>query len=1083
VVISDEPLTEHIPLYKDPKRPELITGYPMGPIEKIGLLKMDFLGLRTLTVIANTVKLVTESRGIMLDIDTIPLDDGRTYQLLSEARTFGVFQLESSGMREALRNLRPERLEDVIAMVALYRPGPMEMIPDFINRKHGRAKLTYEHPLMEKYLQETHGIMVYQEQVMQIASEMAGFSMGEADILRRAMGKKDREMMAQQRAKFVQGAKARGISEKKAEKIFDLMAPFAGYAFNKCLTGDTQIEMADGAQRPIAGVSAGDMVLTRDGPFRALGVRPSGVRQVGQLLLANGMTVRCTPDHPVFTPLGWVNVEDLTRDDFVAVARELPCGPRMVPEHFPSLLGYALSEGSLGYDSHFYLYSTGPDEIEDMRQILSTFTNTATRVEQRAEGKTRSIRPVRIDRKAPSGAVEFLFKECGLQGKGALAKRVPPIVDGWNRTAIAILVGKLFQGDGCIHVKTRSIFYATSSAALAKDVRRLLLKLCILSTIHRKTFAYRGERRPGYTVNLLGGRSAYVRFQNLVGPHLVGRRRAALATLVASYCGMKAVLARGTVDVLPESLYQEPLREAVRKRYPSLKAGCRALGIAYRLLFTDGRKRGIRRDTLAYLADRLDSPQLQALAESATGWSRPRGFVLEGLEPTYDFEVPVARNFIANGIVVHNSHAAAYALVAYQTAFLKANYPVEFMAALLTSEMGDTDKIVRYIEECRAMGIQVLPPGVNLSGVQFSVVGETIRFGLAAIKNVGEAAIQSILETRKEKGTFPSLFDFCRRVDLRLVNRRVIESLIKAGAFDSLGVTRGHLLASLDEAMEAGQRHQRDRLQGQVSLFDVIGEGSAGSSTPVAAPEPSKPDQQPTERESDQLLAYEKEVLGFYLSGHPLTRLAPDAERHGAIPISQLAGKSDGSRVVLFGQVTAMREIATKSGDRMAFATLEDMGGSVEITVFPEPFRLGGAHLRSGQPILVRGRVDGAEEGRKVLAEEIRPLQNAGPPTAGAPSSPSKASAVDPFEPERAAKTCRIVATGSGAARELFQSIKQVCDEHRGRVPLFVHLLFPEREIVVRARALSVNPTADFVAKVEALVGQGSILVEYADRA
>ncbi|MEK7879604.1 MAG: OB-fold nucleic acid binding domain-containing protein, partial [candidate division NC10 bacterium] len=177
--------------------------------------------------------------------------------------------------------------------------------------------------------------------------------------------------------------------------------------------------------------------------------------------------------------------------------------------------------------------------------------------------------------------------------------------------------------------------------------------------------------------------------------------------------------------------------------------------------------------------------------------------------------------------------------------------------------------------------------------------------------------------------------------------------------------------------------------------------------------------------------------------------------------------------------VTALKEISTKSGDRMAFATLEDMGGSVEVTVFPEPFRLGGAYLRSGQPILVRGRVDGAEEGRKVLAEEIRPLESA----AGASTPPARSPAVDPFEPEIAAKTCRILASGSGAVRELFQSIKEVCDEHRGRVPLFVHLLFPEREIVIRARALSVRPTADLVAKVEALLGQGSILVEYAERA
>jgi DNA polymerase-3 subunit alpha len=205
VVISDEPLEEYIPLYKDPKRPELITGFAMGPIEKLGLLKMDFLGLRTLTVLANTVALIKESRGLQLDLDRLPLDDKKTYEMLSDAKTFGVFQLESSGMRDALRGLKPEQLEDLIAMVSLYRPGPMELIPDFIQRKHGRSKITYEHPAMEKFTRETYGIMVYQEQIMQIASEMAGFTMGEADILRRAMGKKDRELMAKQREKFIVG--------------------------------------------------------------------------------------------------------------------------------------------------------------------------------------------------------------------------------------------------------------------------------------------------------------------------------------------------------------------------------------------------------------------------------------------------------------------------------------------------------------------------------------------------------------------------------------------------------------------------------------------------------------------------------------------------------------------------------------------------------------------------------------------------------------------------------------------------------------------------------------------------------------
>src|SRR3989454_351306 len=233
VVISDEPLDAHIPLYKDPKRPELITGYAMGPIEKLGLLKMDFLGLRTLTVLANTVALLKDARGISIDLDTLPLDDPKTYALLSEAKTFGVFQLESAGMREALRGLKPERLADVIAMVSLYRPGPMELIADFIERRHGRAKITYEHPAVEKFTRETYGIMVYQEQIMLIASEMAGFTMGEADILRRAMGKKDRDLMEKQRETFVAGCAERGVTRAKADRVWELMEKFAGYGFNK----------------------------------------------------------------------------------------------------------------------------------------------------------------------------------------------------------------------------------------------------------------------------------------------------------------------------------------------------------------------------------------------------------------------------------------------------------------------------------------------------------------------------------------------------------------------------------------------------------------------------------------------------------------------------------------------------------------------------------------------------------------------------------------------------------------------------------------------------------------------------------
>src|SRR5215469_2396948 len=664
VVISDEPLMERVPLYKDPKRPELITGFAMGPIEKLGLLKMDFLGLRTLTVLADAARLVKESTGVPLDPDDLPLDDAKAYQLLAEARTFGVFQLESAGMRDALRSLKPTRIQDIIAMVALYRPGPMELIPEFVNRKHGRAPITYEHPLMERHLQETYGIMIYQEQVMGLAAELAGFTLGEADTLRKAMGKKDRELMAAQKAKFLVGCRANQIDGKKAERIWDLIEKFAGYGFNK-------------------------------------------------------------------------------------------------------------------------------------------------------------------------------------------------------------------------------------------------------------------------------------------------------------------------------------------------------------------------------------------------------------------------------------SHAACYGLVAYQTAYFKANHPVEFMAALLTSEMEKTDKIVQYMEECRSMGLRVEPPDVNVSGARFTVASEVIHFGLAAIKNVGASAIESMIKAREQDGPFASLVDFCARVDLRLVNRRVVESLIKAGAFDSLRLTRAGLLSGLDQAMDAGQRSQRDREEGQASLFD----GLAGPKTATPAAPPRDGGAQLPEWPREELLAAEKEVLGFYLTGHPLDEYRDLAQRLRTVSAAELAGRPAASPVRLLGLVTGLTENATKSGNRMAFATLELVDGSVPLTVFPEPYRACAVALRHRGPVLVRGRVDDSDKGRVVLAEEVKPLddamiaaaratENGGADNGGRSNGSDGGAAMAP------AHTCRVrVRPGAGSPDEMLASVRRICESHPGSTPLFLHVLLADQEVVVRAKGLSVAAAPDLVAKVESLLGPGSILLEYAGRA
>jgi DNA polymerase-3 subunit alpha len=649
---------------------------------------------------------------------------------------------------------------------------------------------------METYTEETYGIMIYQEQIMQIASQMAGFTMGEADTLRRAMGKKDRELMIQQREKFVAGCKERGTAAAKAERVWELMEKFAGYGFNKCLAADTWIEMADGFRKPITAIRNGDLVLTKDGPQRARAVRPSGIRPVGRLRLANGMSVRCTADHPIFTQRGWVDAHALALTDTVAV--------------------------------------------------LDTVT--------------------------------------------------------------------------------------------AADLR-------------------------------------------------VAARRAA------------------------------PSRPATAP----------------------------------------------TLAEAPLVWSVPVGFEADGVEPTYDFEVPGAASFIANGIVVHNSHAAAYALVAYQTAYFKANYPVEFMAALLTSEMGDTDKIVKYIDECRAMGLRVQPPDVNVSQVRFSVAGDTIRFGLAAIKNVGEAAMESILRARADAGAFQTLGDFCARVDLRLVNRRVIESLIKAGAFDALGLPRAHLLAQCDLALETGQRQQRDRAEGQGSFFDLLPPAPPAprASEPAVAVVP--------EWDDDQRLAYEKDVLGFYVSGHPLARFEGVAESLGVTSTAELAARGHGARVTVFGHVTALKETATKSGSRMAFLTLEDMAGTVEVTVFPEPYKAAAPYLRGREPVVVRGRVDDGDKGRVVLAEEVRLLEQA-LAGGGRPRNEGEATA------------CRLRVPVSDDSVGRMAALRRLCAEYPGGVPVFVHLLLPTTEVVVRARGVSVDVTTDLVARLEELLGAGATAIDHAGR-
>jgi DNA polymerase-3 subunit alpha len=652
VVIADRPLWEYVPLYQPPGERVLITQFAKDDVEAAGLVKFDFLGLTTLTVIQHALDLINRNRPEQEKTQShqIPVDDLATYELISSGNTAGIFQLESSGFTEMVTKLRPSCFEDVIAAGALYRPGPLDagMVEVFINRKHGKEKVAYPHPLLEPVLRDTYGVIVYQEQVMQISQILGGYSLGRADLLRRAMGKKKAEVMQQERAGFLDGCRQNGVEPKTAGEIFDLMEKFAEYGFNK-------------------------------------------------------------------------------------------------------------------------------------------------------------------------------------------------------------------------------------------------------------------------------------------------------------------------------------------------------------------------------------------------------------------------------------SHSAAYGLITIQTAWLKAHYPVEFMAALLTSEKDNTDKVVAHIAEARASGHEVLPPDVNFSDLAFSVIEGRIRFGLGAIKGVGESAIEAISEARGAK-PFRNIFDFCERVDSRRVNRKVVEALVKAGAFDFEKRPRRQLFETIDKAIDRGALSQRDRAVGQRSLFG--GESGTDGSPPAMSN-----DYAPAEEWSEkQRLAFEKEAIGFYVSGHPLHQYEKELRRYARPAASVHRARRD-ERVTVAGIVAAMRERPTKTGKRMAWVTLEDLSGSIEVVCFPGKeagrsvmgkdgrwskgaaragFEQWESMLKGEEPILVRGTVqmnnrDEEQPTAEIIAEEISSLREIR---------------------EKHVKRLELRLRAEAITEERLVQLAQLARQNVGSTPIALSILIPgQAEATIGSTELRVAVSDELIDSVDKLFG------------
>jgi DNA polymerase-3 subunit alpha len=628
VVIAEKPLIEYLPLCRG-TNDEPITQCSMKTVEDIGLLKMDFLGLRTLTVIHNTIKIIERTRGVKIICDELPLDDRATYDLLNRADTIGVFQLESTGMRELSKKISVDRFEDIIALLALYRPGPMRMLDDYVKRKHGLVPIEYDHPALKPILKDTYGVMLYQEQVIQIAHEIAGFTLPQADNLRRIMGKKIVDQMGKQREAFVKGAVRRGIQRRLAEKIFDLVAKFAEYGFNK-------------------------------------------------------------------------------------------------------------------------------------------------------------------------------------------------------------------------------------------------------------------------------------------------------------------------------------------------------------------------------------------------------------------------------------SHSAAYALIAYRTAYFKANYPVEYMAALLSSEINNTDKIAEYINECRRMGIKILSPDVNESFSRFTVVGDSIRFGLAGIKNVGGSAVDSIISARDQGGRFESIYDFTCRVGTRLVNRKVVESLIRCGAFDSLGYKRAQLMACVGRALERAGEVQRDQRAGQESFFDVLESAPAPGAGSQDMPDiPEWPE--------SQLLAMEKALLGFYVTGHPLGGYEKVIQKYATADSAALSELKNGTAVRLGGIITKVRTTYTRrKNEKMAIAYLEDLTGAVEIVAYPKAYSKVGEHLREEASVFVIGRVELEEKSPKIIVSDMVPLGEV---------------------QQLYTSAVHINLYLSDIEHGKLEELKKILSEASGTCPVYLDFTSAAGEKVIMriGRSFRVTPSAGLVRSVESLLGESSV--------
>ena len=749
VVIADRPLTEIVPLQiadagtdeSGEKVFRTVTQFTMKPIEQIGLLKMDFLGLRNLDVIEDALDIIERSTGERPDMTTLPLDDEKTYEMMARGDSVGVFQFESEGMRETLKKVRPSEFEHLIALNALYRPGPMENIPAYTRGKHNPESVTYADERLRPILESTNGVIVYQEQAMQIAKEIAGFSGAKADDLRKAIGKKNREAMAKLKPEFFEGCRKSGTSERVIEQLWTTNERSADYSFNKCASAQTRVILPDGTRMRLSEAyrkqPAELMAMWSDGvvrPHRVSKIVSTGRKQVYRIRCESGRQIKVTAEHRLLTTAGYEEAQNL----------------------------------DLGTTELITLPIISERQREARR---ATMTRLAHSVERGEWDRQSAIR------------MKAYQASRSHEDKAAHMRRMHEIHPDLTRNGVAAM-----------HERVRWLW------ANDPEWRRRQMERSFASV--RKAY----DSGPGYGYCSVASNGVWCASwpEREMCEWLIDR---------GVEFEMHKALPNGRMcDFYFDGIYWEMdgldrVHEYFAEKYGDLP---------YVVVTPE--------DFAFRVARHLETAHVE-------NGDLVVSIEPEGVEMTYDVEMAPGGplNFIANGIVSHNSHSACYALIAYRTAWLKANYPAEYMAALISSVMDTKDKVPFFVAQAEQMGISILPPDVNLSDHEFVVVDGNIRFGLDAVKGVGFAAVEAIKKARGDYDPparpFVSLYDFCARVDGRAVNKKAIEALIKCGAFGSTGATRKGMLEVLEQAQGAGQKAQQDALIGQGSIFDLDGDG------------------------------------------------------------------------------------------------------------------------------------------------------------------------------------------------------------------------------------------------------------------